>query len=158
MSRYTDPSRESRGTVLVASDSPAFVDIVGEMVTDCGFELATPTEAERPWLSVMRTQPTLVICDCGGPEPHVKRLIAEVAARRLPLLIAGTAQEQDVARTWHLPERAAWLEFPIARNRFHATIDDLLMLGGGLRRQAILHGAGVTIEAAITTGALNETP
>ena len=116
----------NRGTVLVASTSSAFVDVVGEMIADCGFTLAAPVESEAPWLSLTRTQPVLVICDCNGPTTSVKRLIAEVVARRLPLLMTA-ALDEDHAGATILPDRVAWLAFPIALEAFRAAIDALLV-------------------------------
>ena len=114
-----------RGTVLLASTSSAFVDVVGEMITDCGFTPAVPAESEAPWLSLTRTQPVLVICDCNGSAVAVKRLIVEVVARRLPLLMTA-ALDDDHAGSTILPDRVAWLAFPMTLEAFRAAIDALL--------------------------------
>ena len=155
MSPYNPRSRDGHDTILVASGSGVFIDIVGKMVVDCGREIATPAHGEPAWLALMRTQPALVICDCAGPEPEIKRLLVEVVVRRIPLLMVATTRESAVPRTWPLPERVAWLEFPIAREVFHTVINDLLQSEREImRRQLALHGAGVTIEAAITAHTL----
>ena len=65
MNRHIDGFVDSRGTVLVASGSSLFMNIVGDMLVDCGFTAAFPAESEAASLSVTRTQPALVICDSG---------------------------------------------------------------------------------------------
>ena len=127
MSQFNARSRDGRNAVLIASGSRVFIDIVGEMVTVSGREIAMSAHGEPAWLAVMRTQPALVICDCTGPEPEIKRLIGEVVARRIPLLMVAPTHEPAVARTWPLPDRVAWLELPIARDLFHTAIDELLL-------------------------------
>jgi hypothetical protein len=149
-------SEPRRSVVLIGSGSGAFIDIVGEMVGENGFDVATPGPAEPPWLSVTRTQPSLVICDCSGLHLSAKRLIIEMVARRLPLLIVAAPHERTVAQTWPLPECVAWLEFPIAREQFRETINDLMSYRRAiLRRHLTLVGAGVTIEAGITVETLD---
>jgi hypothetical protein len=150
MSQSHARSRDGRNTVLVASGSRVFIDIVGEMVAVSGRGIATSAHAEPAWLAVTRTQPALVICDCAGPEPEIKRLIGEVVARRIPLLMVAPTDQPALARTWPLPDRVAWLEFPIARDLFHTTIDELLLSEREImQRHLALRGPGVTIEAAI---------
>ena len=68
------------GTVLVASTNAAFAMAIGQMVIECGFKAAFPTEFEGPWLSLTRTQPRVVICDYDAQVGLVHRLIVE--ARR----------------------------------------------------------------------------
>jgi hypothetical protein len=157
MSQSNARSRGGRNTVLIASGSRVFIDIVGEMVAVSGREIATSAQAEPAWLAVMRTQPALVICDCAGPEPEIKRLMGEVVARRIPLLMVAPKHEPAVARSWPLPDRVAWLELPIARDLFHSTIDELLLSERDImQRHLTLRGPGVTIEAAIEARALEE--
>jgi hypothetical protein len=159
MNRDDDAIRRRHSVVLIGSGSSVFIDIVGDMIGECGFEVTTPAPAEPPWLSVTRTQPVLVICDCMGPELNVKRLIVETVARRLPLLIVAAVHEQVVACTWPLPDCVAWLEFPIARDRFRTTIDELMTPRRTImQRSLMLHGAGVTIETAITVRTLDGAP
>lgn len=154
--RDDDDARRRRGVVLIGSASSVFVDIVGDMVRECGFDATTPTQAEPPWLSVTRTQPTLMICDCAGRELTVKRLVVEAAARRLPLLIVAAPQDQAAARTWPLPDHVAWLQFPIAREQFRATIEALMSLRQAfLERSLVLSGAGVRIAVGITAKSLD---
>ena len=154
--RDDDDARRRRSVVLIGSASSVFVDIVGEMVRECGFETTTPAPAEPPWLSVTRTQPVLVICDCAGPELNVKRWVVETVARRLPLVIFAAPQEQAAAQTGPLPDHIAWLQFPIARSRFRTTIEELMTLRRTImQRNLVLHGAGVTITAGVTAKTLD---
>jgi hypothetical protein len=115
-----------RGAVLIGSGSAAFIDIVGQLVGECSFEVTVPAPAEPPWLAVARTQPALVICDCTSAALDVKGLMIEAVARGLPLLIVGAPNERAVARKWPLPQRIAWLELPIAVDRFRITLDALM--------------------------------
>jgi len=73
MSLHADGFAVTRGTALVASGSKLFMDIVGEMVADCDVGVAFPVTSEPAWLSVMRTQPSLVICDCDAPAENSVR-------------------------------------------------------------------------------------
>jgi hypothetical protein len=150
MNRHIDGFVDSRGTVLVASGSSLFMNIVGDMLVDCGFTAAFPAESEAAWLSVTRTQPALVICDSGVPEANITRLIVEVVARGLPLLMAWSREEHDeYAAGLVLPERAAWLTFPIDREAFRSTIDALLPPLIGPMQRLAMEVAGAKVEAAI---------
>lgn len=120
------PRGRQRGTVLIGSGSEAFLGIVGRMVGECAFEVATPAPAEPPWLAVTRTQAVLVICDCTSPVLNVQRLMIEAAARGLPLLLVGSPDERTAVRKWPLPARIAWLALPIALDRFRVTLNGLL--------------------------------
>jgi hypothetical protein len=119
--------RRQRSNVLIASDSTAFIDIVGEMVDECGFEVTTPAPVEPPWLSMTRTQPVLLLCDCTSVRLNVERLMKEAVARGVPLLIVAAPDEPWAIRDWAEPRRITWLEFPIDRNRFRATLDALTL-------------------------------
>jgi hypothetical protein len=157
MNRHADGFLDSRGTVLVASNSSVFINIVGDMLADDGFTIAFPAESEAAWLSVTRTQPAFVICDSGVSPTSINRLIAEVAARRLPLLMAWSHEEHDeYARGLVLPERVAWLAFPINCDAFRSTIDGLLPPVVGPVKQLTLTGASMTVEAAIGARAPDE--
>jgi DNA-binding NtrC family response regulator len=155
MNRHVDGSANSRGTVLVASDSSLFRTIVGDMLADDGLVAAFPVEAEAAWLSVTRTQPALVICDSGIPTANVRRLIAEVSARHLPLLMAWPQEEHaKYAPGLALPDRVSWLTFPIDRDAFRAAIDGLLPSLAGRGHRLTLVGAGVTVDAGFRTRSL----
>jgi hypothetical protein len=102
------------GTVLITSTNTVFAETVGAMVAASGFTPAFPKGAEVPWLSVTRTQPCVVICDYDAPVKGIKRLIAEAASRRVPLLVAYTAERQPDRADFALVERVTWLEFPVS--------------------------------------------
>ena len=167
MSRSADrstsqsPSRSTsrtggRGTILVASRSPAFLEIVGEMIIDGGFRVATPAQTEAAWVSITRTRPALVISDTGEPAEYVKELIAESGARRIPLLVLGMADDQAPARVGSLPHGIAWLPFPLARGVFQTAIDGLLNPAPVVARHVVLAGAGVTIDAGFAARTLDD--
>ena len=160
MNRHIDGFVDSRGTVLVASSSSLFMNIVGDMLVDCGFTAAFPAESEAASLSVTRTQPALVICDSGVPEASIKRLIVEVVARHLPLLMAWSQEEHDeYAPGLVLPNRVAWLTFPIDRQAFRSTIDGLLPPAmGPAQRQFTMIGVGAKVKAALSVRSLATTP
>ncbi len=127
MSLYDDGFAVSRGTVLVASGSTLFMAIVRDMVADCGLAVIVPLTSEPAWLSVMRTHPSLVICDWDAPTASREGVIGEASARHVPLLMAWSRdQHEDLAKGVALPERVAWLTFPVGRDEFRATIDGLL--------------------------------
>jgi hypothetical protein len=116
---------KSKGTVLVASTNAAFATTVGQMVLDCGFKAAFPTEFEGPWLSLTRTQPRVVICDYDAQVGLVHRLIVESSARRVPLVICH-ASERSAALTAFAPvERVRWLKLPVSPAAFGQVLRDL---------------------------------
>lgn len=145
--RRNDDSR--RNTILVASLSPAFTEIVGEMLASGGFTFATMMQAEPGWLSLTRTRPALVMCDATGPEDGVRRLIAEAFARGLPVLLLGMTEEQQSVRGRHVPSAVVWLPFPLARVDFQASIEKLLMATPASDHQFVLSGAGVTLQGGL---------
>ncbi len=91
MHSHYDARAETRGTVLVASSHLLFTDLVGEMVSRCGFSPAYPVGQEAAWLSLTRTQPCIVICDCSAPADGIERLMAEASTRHIPLVLSGRA-------------------------------------------------------------------
>jgi hypothetical protein len=105
MDRHEDGRVENRGTILVASTNGLFRDDVGRMVADSGFTPAYPAGFESPWVSVMRTQPRIVICDCDAPIQRVQRLIFEASARRVVF---------------------KWLTLPVSHDAFCSMLDALL--------------------------------
>ena len=106
------------GTVLITSTNTVFAETVGAMVAASGFTPAFPKASEVPWLSVTRTQPSVVICDYDAPVSGINRLIAEASARRVPLLVAYTAERQPDKAAFALAEQATWLEFPVSPAEF----------------------------------------
>jgi hypothetical protein len=102
---HEDGRVESRGTILVASTNGLFMDDVGRMVADSGCTAAYSAALESPWVSVMRTQPRVVICDCDAPIQRVQRLIVEASLRRVPI---------------------AWLTLPVSQDAFCSMLDALV--------------------------------
>jgi len=157
MSRNDNRWSESRrGTVLVISRSSAFVEIVGGMLIDGGFDRATATSAESAWLSETRTHPVLVICDASAPEEMVARLIPETIMRRLPLLLLGMTDGQTSGRARHMPAGMNWLQFPLARAAFQSAIDELVAPAPSVGRDVVLSGGGVTVETGFLMRSLDE--
>ncbi|HMA25823.1 MAG: DUF3943 domain-containing protein [Gemmatimonas sp.] len=109
-----DKRSESLGTVLVASSDTGFADAVGRLVAESRYTPAFPTGLEAPWLSVTRTQPRAVICDSDAPVTRLRRLIAEVAARRVPLLMAYSGEKHGNPVALTLVERVSWHRFPVS--------------------------------------------
>jgi len=134
-----------RNVVLIASGSSTFIEIVGIMVAENGFSVATASQAEPSWLALTRTQPVLVICDRTGPELDTKGLIVETLARGLPLLVVASPHEHAIVRTWRLPDRCGWLEFPIASDQFGRTLN-ALMLPRRPIDPAMLAGANIPVQ------------
>jgi len=127
MSLYDDGFPVSRGTVFVASSSDLFMKIVGEMAASCGLSVVFPLTSEPAWLSVMRTRPSLVICDWDAPAANLAGVIGEAAARHVPLLMAWSRDQQEYyAQGLALPERVAWLTFPVGQDEFRSTVEGLL--------------------------------
>lgn len=117
----------SRSTVLVASTSDVFLDIVGTMIEQAGFHPAFCIQPEPAPLSLARSRPRLVLCDCEILDHATNRLIAETLARSLPLLMTSPRglSRVDLDRL-HLPDRARWLHFPIGHAAFRAVLDGIL--------------------------------
>lgn len=123
---YNGPA-ESRGTILVASSHALFTDLVGEMVGRCGFTAAYPAGREPSWLSLTRTQPCVVICDCSAPADGIQRLITEASARQIPLVLSDARAKQRAEEgSLVLPQQVAWLTFPVTRDAFAALLDTVL--------------------------------
>ena len=156
MSLYDDGFAVSRGTVLVASGSTLFMDVVRDMVADCGLGVIVPVTSEPAWLSVMRTQPSLVICDWDAPAANVAGVIGEAAARHVPLLMAWSRNKHDdYAKGLALPARVAWLTFPVSRNEFRSTINRLLAPEIDSVHHVSLAMPGVRLNAAVRVRTLS---
>jgi DNA-binding NtrC family response regulator len=158
MNRRENARSESRGdTVLVISLSSVFVEIVGRMLIEGGFEPATAMPAEPAWRSVARTRPTLVICDGNSPDEMVGQLIPETIVRRLPLLMLGMTDRQKSARAGSMPTAGiTWLQFPLARDAFQSAIDELLTPLASVSRHITLAGAGATMDAGFVVRSLDD--
>ncbi len=117
---------KSKGTVLVASTNTAFATTVGQLVRDCGFAPAFPTEFEGPWLSLTRTQPRVVICDYDAQVGLVHRLIVESSARRVPLVVFHSAERSPASPAFAAVERITWLKLPVSPVVFGRVLRDLV--------------------------------
>lgn len=159
MSRHGNQRRVShRGTILVASRSPAFIEIVDEMILDCGFAFATAVPGGPAWRSVRRTQPALVICDGRDPADDVKHLMAELLDRRLPLLVLGMADERASARVEGLPSDIRCLQLPLARDAFRAAIDELSNPAHAMAHQLRPASTGLAVDAGFATRSPDAAP
>lgn len=105
---------KSLGTVLIASANKVFADALGYLVTESGFAPAFPAGLEAPWISVTRTQPRAVICDCDAPVKRLRRMIAEVSARRVPLVMVFRAETPAKIPALVRVERVTWQRLPIS--------------------------------------------
>jgi hypothetical protein len=127
MDSDVDTRIESLGVILVASTNMNFAEAVGHMVAEIGYTAAFPAGLEAPWLSVTRTQPRVVICDYDAPVRRIRRLIAEVSTRRVPLLIAHTAEPRANKSLFSLLKRVTWLTFPASTAAVQRALSDLVL-------------------------------
>jgi DNA-binding response OmpR family regulator len=156
MSLYDDGFAVSRGTVLVASGNNLFMDIVRGMVAECGLAVVSALTSEPAWLSVMRAQPALVICDWDAPPANLAGVIGEATARHVPLLMAWSRDRHgDYAQGLALPERVAWLTFPVGRDEFRSTVDGLLAPEIDSVHHVSLAVPGVRLSAAVRVRTLS---
>jgi hypothetical protein len=119
---------ESLGPVLVASTNTDFATAIGQMVIEAGFTPGFPEGYEGPWLSITRTQPRVVICDCDAPVERIPRLIAETLSRRVPLVMVHAAERGGGATPAELAsvERVTWLRLPVATTEFRRMLRALV--------------------------------
>jgi hypothetical protein len=115
----------NRGTALVASADAQFTNALSTMVSASGFRAESPREREAPWITVTRTQPTIVICDCAHPVARLERLLLETSARRVPLLLSRAA-EQCLAPKLPEHQRVEVFTFPVSRADLDALLDALV--------------------------------
>jgi hypothetical protein len=97
------------------------------MVAESGYMPAFPTGLEAPWLSVTRTQPRVVICDYDAPVRRIRRLIAEVSARRVPLLIVHATEPHANRSAFSRLDRVTWLRFPVSTRGFRQALGGLVL-------------------------------
>ena len=112
------------GTVLVASASDSFLDILGYMIRRCGLNPESCAADEPAESSLSRTHPCLVICDGDLPETAAARMITEVTAQRVPLLVSMPhgLSEHSVGV---LPG-VQRLTFPVGQRAFASIVEALL--------------------------------
>ncbi|HTJ24047.1 MAG TPA: hypothetical protein VL383_16730 [Gemmatimonadaceae bacterium] len=154
MDRHEGSRIRNRGTVLIVSRSGLFSDIVSEMVVDSGFASASPVASEPAWLTLTRTQPCIVICDCDAPADSMQRLIAEASARCIPLMLSERRSEHHIERTLTLAHRVAWLTFPVSYAAFCSMLDALLPSTVHSFHRVAARGPGMSMEAAFSVRAL----
>lgn len=141
----------TRGTILVASSNAVFTDVVGDMVTSCGFTPVYSSGHEESWISLARTQPCVVICDCAAPADGIQRLIVEASARHTPLVLSDMRMHQSTDHEALSPsQRLAWLTFPVSRAAFTAMLEMLLPSGIATSEHAAVSAAGRRIAAAVS--------
>ena len=121
-----DPRIESLGIVLIASSNKLFADALGYLVLEAGFTPAFPSGMEAPWISVTRTQPRVVICDYDAPVKRLRRMIADVAARRVPLLMLHTGETHGNPPALARVERVTWQRIPISAEELRRVLTDLM--------------------------------
>lgn len=146
-----------RGVALVASHSGLFMDMVGTMVADAGFTPAFTTTGEAPSELLARTRPALVVWDVSGTDAKIRPLMADAALDHLPMLLVWTPGEDDVyARHVVLPTRVAWITFPIRRDAFRRTIDQLVASALPFVRRVSVDGRGISLDAGVAVRCLDE--
>ena len=117
---------KSLGTVLIASANPVFADAFDFLVTESGFTPSFPSAREAPWISVTRTQPRVVICDHDAPVKRLRRMIADVSARRVPLLMVFTAETHSSPPALARVERVTWQRIPISAEELRRVLTGLI--------------------------------
>jgi len=117
---------ESLGPVLVASTNTDFAAAMGQMVIEAGFTPGFPARLEGPWLSITRTQPRVVICDCDAPVDRFHRLIAETLSRSVPLIMVHGAERSATSAELAPVERVTWLRLPVSPTEFRRIVRALV--------------------------------
>jgi hypothetical protein len=158
MSRQHNAREAMCRTVLVASTSDLFLDILGTMIEQGGFRPAFCAQPEPASLSLTRTQPDVVVCDCETLDTATNRLIAETLARGLPLLMTTPRglSEIELDRL-HLPHRARWLRLPIGRTAFRTVLEELLAPPQPSTARAELTPMRTGLDVMVTVRALSST-
>jgi len=117
---------KSLGPVLVASTNTDFARVIGQMTIEAGFTPGFPARFEGPWLSIMRTQPRVVICDCDAPMDRFHRLLAETLSRRVPLVMVHAAERSATSGELASAERVTWIRLPISPTEFRRMLRALV--------------------------------
>jgi hypothetical protein len=113
-------------TILIVSGSPVFADILSTMVVAAGFRAAYPAGTESVELTMTRTQPRLVICDCANAVNNIQRFLIEIASRGLPLMLCEPLDVPAIDRELATARRVVWFTLPISADAFRSLIDGLL--------------------------------
>ena len=114
----------NRGTVLVASASDSFQDILGHMVEHCGFIPAYCAEHETVSTSLSRTQPRFVVCDGDLPAMAASHMVSEVTRRGIPLLVSVPYRSAD--RDVFIATGTHTFAFPLGEVAFSAVVEEIL--------------------------------
>ena len=112
--------------VLVASRSELFVDMVSEMLLETGFIPVIWDVAEAPWLTIVRVQPCVIVCDCDASATDAQRLVVDATARRIPLLLSGASPNTRGDSAVTTRQRVEWLSFPITTDTFRTVVEGLM--------------------------------
>jgi hypothetical protein len=113
-------------TILIVSRSAVFADVLSAMVVAAGFRPSFPAGTESAGLTMTRTQPRLVICDCSNAVDNIQRFLVEVSSRGLPLMLCEPLDVPAIDRELATARRVVWFTLPISRDAFRALIDGLL--------------------------------
>jgi hypothetical protein len=137
--------------ILIVSRSAAFADILAEMVVAAGFRPSVPSGDESVALTMTRTQPRVVICDCSNAVDNIQRFLVEVSSRGLPLMLCEPLDVPAIDREVAATRGVVWFTLPISRDAFRSLIEGLLdpVLDEVHRVTASI--GGVTIDAGIST-------
>lgn len=152
--REAQPRR--RGTILVASENPAFATAVGEMILHAGFNIALPAAREGPWITIARTQPSVVVCDCEAPVSRIQPLLSETCVRRVPILFSGEWQQCCDTRRLNPQHRFGVMTFPVSFEIFSGMLDALLAPAIDSMRRVRWSAAGLRRDT--TTDGVEEIP
>lgn len=115
---------ENRGTVLVASMSDSYQDIIGHMIGLCGFIPSYCATDETAETSLSRMEPRFVVCDGDLPSMAASLLLAEATRRGIPLLVSMPYRSSD--RDVLIQAGTHTFAFPLGKVAFSAIVDDLL--------------------------------
>jgi len=113
-------------TILIVSNSAVFADVLSAMVVTAGFRPSFPAGTESVALTMTRTQPRLVICDCSNAVENIQRFLVEISSRGLPLMLCEPLDVPAIDRELASARRVVWFTLPISRDAFRTLIDGLL--------------------------------
>jgi hypothetical protein len=113
-------------TILIVSRSAVFADVLSAMVVGAGFRPSFPAGTESVALTMTRTQPRLVICDCSNAVDNIQRFLVEISSRGLPLMLCEPLDVPAIDRELAIARSVRWFTLPISRDAFRALIDGLL--------------------------------
>jgi hypothetical protein len=132
-------------SILIVSRSAVFADILSAMVVAAGFRPSFPAGTESVALTMTRTQPRVVICDCSNAVDNIQRFLVEVSSRGLPLMLCEPVDVPAIDRELATAQRVVWFTLPMSREAFKALVDGLLdpLLDEVHRVTASIGGLGI---------------